>query len=216
MLANAIYFDAKWIHPFDTARTRDEVFNLLDGEQVSVPMMSMSDPADLLYAQGSGYQAVELPYRGGRAAMTIIVPDSGSFVDLESALSADQIDTILASMEYASVALTLPKFSYEQSISMARALADMGMPDAMDPKLADLSGMDGTQDLYITDVFHKAFVAVDEAGTEAAAATAVIVGIESAPVIDVEFTVDRPFVFLIRDIETNSILFLGRVLNPAE
>ncbi|MBU0702971.1 MAG: serpin family protein, partial [Chloroflexi bacterium] len=214
VLANAIYFDAKWLHPFDMAHTRDGVFNLLDGGQVSVPMMSMSDMADLLYAQGSGYQAVELPYRGGRAAMTIIVPDPGSFVDLESALNADQIDAILANMEYASVALTLPKFSYEQSVSMAKTLADMGMPDAMDPGRADLSGMDGTQDLYITDVFHKAFVAVDEAGTEAAAATAVIIGIESAPVIDVELTVDRPFVFLIRDIETGSILFLGRVLNP--
>lgn len=216
VLANAIYFDAKWLHSFDMAHTRDGVFNLLDGRQVSVPMMSMSDPADLLYAQGLGYQAVELPYRGGRAAMTIIVPDSGSFVGLESTLSADQIDAILANMEYASVALTLPKFSYEQSISMAKTLADMGMPDAIDPKRADFSGMDGTQDLYITDVFHKAFVAVDEAGTEAAAATAVIIGIESAPVIDVELTVDRPFVFLIRDIETGSILFLGRVLNPAE
>ncbi len=217
VLANAIYFDALWLHPFDQALTRDGTFNLLDGSQVNAQMMGASDPMNLFYAQGTGYQAVDLPYVGDRASMTIIVPDAGNFDDFEAALDAEQLETIVASLEPKSVALTLPKFSYELSVSMKKTLGDMGMPDAVTCEIADFSGMDGVpHNLCITDVFHKAFVAVDEAGTEAAAATAVIVGIESAPMIDVQLTVDRPFIFLIRDTGTGSILFLGRVLAPVE
>lgn len=215
VLANAIYFDAKWLYPFEQALTRDGTFNLLDGGQVSTPMMGASDPMDLSYAQGAGYQAVDLPYMGNRASMTIIVPDSGNFADFEAALDAGQVDAILASLEPRSVALTLPKFSYKSNFSMKKTLQDMGMPDAVTCGVADFSGMDGVrQNLCITGVFHKAFVAVDEAGTEAAAATAVVMGIESAPMVDVSLVVDRPFIFMIRDTGTGSILFLGRVLSP--
>ena len=216
VLANAIYFDASWLHPFDEALTREGTFNLLDGGQVSVPMMAASEPMGLLYARGTGYQAVDLPYVGDRASMTIIVPDSGNFADFEAALNADQVEAILTSLERKSVALTLPKFSYELNVSMKDTLEDMGMPDAVTCGIADFSGMDGARELCITGVFHKAFVAVDEAGTEAAAATAVVMGRTSMPMIDVELTVDRPFIYLIRDTETGSILFLGRVLAPVE
>ncbi|MGI5835451.1 MAG: serpin family protein, partial [Chloroflexota bacterium] len=113
------------------------------------------------------------------------------------------------------VALTIPKFTYESSFSLAETLSGMGMPDAMKPRQADFSGMDGSRDLYISDVVHKAIVVVDERGTEAAAATGVVVGLASAPASQpVRLTIDRPFIFLIRDIETGSILFVGRVLNP--
>ncbi len=217
VLANAIYFDALWLHPFDQTLTQEGAFNLLNGSQVSAPMMGSSGPMGLLYAQGPGYQVVDLPYVGGRASMTIIVPDAGNFGDFEAALDADQVTAIVASLEPKSVDLTLPKFSYELSVSMREALGDMGMPDAMTCGTADFAGMDGIpHNLCISDVFHKAFVAVDEAGTEAAAATAVIMGITSVPVIDVQLTVDRPFIFLIRDTGTGSILFLGRVLTPVE
>jgi serpin B len=106
----------------------------------------------------------------------------------------------------------MPKFTYESEFGLADTLAGMGMPDAFGK--ADFSGMDGTHDLFISNVFHKAFVAVDEAGTEAAAATAVVMSRMSIPEYDVELTVDRPFVFVIRDVETGAILFVGRVVNP--
>ena len=215
VLANAIYFKASWLHQFDEDLTRDEAFHMLDGSEVMVPMMSLSGPEHLGYVKGDGYQAVEIPYVGGKAAMTMILPDEGNFADFEAGLSAELIDEIVAGMEHKSVDLRLPKFSYEQAISLRSILTQMGMQDAFDPGVADFSGMDGTKHLYITDVFHKAFVAVDENGTEAAAATAVVVGVVSMPEAPVELTVDRPFIFLIRDTENGQILFTGRVINPA-
>ncbi|MCG2769685.1 MAG: serpin family protein [Anaerolineae bacterium] len=214
VLANAIYFKATWLHQFDESRTRDWEFNLLNGEQVSVPMMSLSDPPSLLYARGNGYQAVELPYVGNQVAMTIIMPDAGEFEEFEAGLDAARMEEILAGLDYESVALRLPKFSFESSFSMAQTLAAMGMPDAVSIADADFSGMDGTHDLYIQNVFHKAFVAVDEAGTEAAAATAVVVGLKALMPSGIELTIDHPFIFLIRDTVTGSVLFVGRVLNP--
>jgi serpin B len=217
VLANAIYFNASWLHPFDEAGTQDMPFNLLDGTQTNVPMMTMSEPAHLPYVQGSGYQAVELPYMGERASMIIIMPDAGKFTEFETALDAGQVEAILTNLEYKSVALNLPKFSYEMTLSLKETLEEMGMQNAVDCGLADFSGMAKIPpNLCISDVFHKAFVAVDEAGTEAAAATVVIIGIESVPMVDVNLTADRPFIFLIRDTQTGSILFLGRVLNPVQ
>ena len=178
-------------------------------------MMAWNKPQMIPHAQGANYQAIELPYRGGEASMVIIVPDAGEFEAFEQQLSGEQLQSILADMETRGVALTMPKFEYDASFSLADTLEAMGMPDAMDRERANFSGMDGTRDLLITDVFHKAFVAVDEEGTEAAAATAVVVGLESMPVTDVELTVDRPFIYLIRDTQTGSVLFLGRVMNPA-
>ena len=214
VLANAIYFKASWLHQFDASRTRDGAFHLLNGGRVDVPMMSLSEPPSLLYARGKEYQAVELPYVGDKVAMTIIVPDAGGFEEFEGALDTDRIEAILAGMEREKVALRMPKFSFESSFSMAATLAAMGMPDAFSVADADFSGMDGTRNLYIQGVFHKAFVAVDEAGTEAAAATAVVVGLKAAMPSGIELTIDRPFIFLIRDTVTGSTLFVGRVVNP--
>jgi len=146
--------------------------------------------------------------------MTIIMPDAGGFEGFEAGLDAARVEEILAGMDYESVALRLPKFSFESSFSMAETLAAMGMPDAVSIVDADFSGMDGTHDLYIQNVFHKAFVAVDEAGTEAAAATAVVMSLKAAMPSGIELTIDHPFIFLIRDTVTGSVLFVGRVLNP--
>ena len=213
VLANAIYFNASWLYPFEESRTEDATFYLLDGEEVTVPMMSMLDLKNLLYAEGNGYKAVELPYEGRKIAMTIIVPDVGNFEQFEAALDADQVNAILADLVHETLSLRFPKFSYESSFEMAKTLAEMGMPSAFGAE-ADFSGIDGTKNLFISEVVHKSFVAVDEAGTEAAAATAVILVEKGAPSTHVELTVDRPFIFVIRDVETGSTLFVGRVVNP--
>jgi serpin B len=215
VLANAIYFNAKWAHTFPEGSTQDGTFTTLAGEEITVPMMRWSEPQMVPYAQGEGFQAVELPYRGGQASMLLIVPDQGGFADFEAALTGEQLQAIVEGLETRGVALTMPKFEYEAKFSLADTLQEMGMTDAFINGQADFSGMDGTRKLLITDVFHKAFVAVDEEGTEAAAATGVVVGLESMPVMDVELTVDRPFVYLIRDTETGAILFLGRVVDPS-
>jgi serpin B len=196
--------------------THDASFVLLDGERVTVPMMDWESPERVPCTRGEGYQAVELPYAGGKTSLVLIVPDEGEFAAYETALTAEHLTVLLDDLNPESVALTMPKFSYDQDFSLAKTLAAMGMPDAMDPALADFSGMDGARGLYIGNVFHKAFVAVDEAGTEAAAATAVVM-LESAMPMDdaIKLTVDRPFIFLIRDTGTGALLFVGRVENPA-
>jgi serpin B len=112
------------------------------------------------------------------------------------------------------LSLSLPKFSFESKFELSDLLAEMGMPDAFDPAKADFSGMDGTDLLYISNVIHQAYVGVDEQGTEAAAATAVVMTLESAMIPELELTIDHPFIFLIRDQLTETVLFLGRVLNP--
>ena len=210
VLANACYFNAAWKFPFNEEQTLEDAFNLLDGSQVAVPMMSQA--AIFHYARGEGYQAVELLYDGEELSMVIMLPQKGRFGEFESSLTMSQIDAILGDLEPVYLDLEMPKFSLEpESISLKQTLSDMGMPLAFGA--ADFSGMDGTHDLYIEDVMHKAFILVDEAGTEAAAATAVVVSITCLPS---QITINRPFIFLIRDIKTGAILFLGRVVNPAQ
>jgi serpin B len=213
VLTNAIYFNAAWADAFEEDLTQDDVFYLLDGGQVSVPMMRQTTTYG--YAEADGVQAVELPYDGRELAMVILLPQVDKFESFESSLDAERVDAILNSMVYREVALTMPRFETESSFSLVQALAAMGMPDAFHEG-ADFSGMDGTSDLFISDILHKAFVLVGEEGTEAAAATAVIIKAEavSAEPPPVVVTVDHPFVFFIRDIETGTILFVGRIMNP--
>ncbi|GAF90367.1 unnamed protein product [marine sediment metagenome] len=157
---------------------------------------------------------MELPYDGSELSMVILLPETGQFKAFEGSLGADLVDTITNDLAYRQVALTMPKFEFESDFTLANTLAAMGMPVAFSPA-ADFSGMTGNRDLFIAEILHKAFVSVDEAGTEAAAATAVVMTMTAAPEEPVEVTVDRPFVFLIRDIETGTILFVGRVMNPS-
>ena len=147
--------------------------------------------------------------------MVVLLPDADNFETFEKGLTAQQVAAITKSLQSTRVTLTMPKFEFNSDFSLKGTLSVMGMPAAFTDK-ADFSGMTGTRELMISDVIHKAFVSVDEAGTEAAAATAVIVGVTSMPVEPpVQVTIDRPFIFLIRDIGTGTILFVGRVLNPA-
>ena len=175
----------------------------------------MSHGTFIPYAKGEGWQAIELAYQGETAAMDIIVPDEGRFEKIESGLDYETASAILNILQPTSVSLAMPKFKFQSSFGLADQLKSLGMTDAFDPDQADFSGMSDRNDLYISAVVHKAYVAVDEKGTEAAAATAVTMNRTSAPLFDVTLTIDRPFIFLIRDIPTGQILFIGRVLNPA-
>jgi len=212
VLTNAIYFNAAWEYPFDENVTADEPFYLLDGGQVLVPMMKQTESFG--YTQGEGYQAVELQYDGGELSMVILLPAPGNFEAFEERLQAQQVSDIISSLQPTEVTLTMPKFEFDSDFSLKDTLAEMGMPIAFS-SAADFSGMTDNRELFISDVVHKAFVAVDEAGTEAAAATAVIMELTAVPEPPVEVTLNHPFIFLIRDIEMGAVLFIGRVLNPA-
>ena len=222
VLANAIYFSAAWRMPFEESITTRLPFFRLDGGGSEVPMMRQK--AEFGYTSGEGYQAVELPYEGGEMAMTILLPDSGRFGAFEESIVGSTMEVILGGLETRLVRLTMPKFEVESSFSLSDALDEMGMPDAFDEKSADFSGMDGLschagddECLLITDVLHQAFISVDESGTEATAATAVIVEIPKSLIVEpepIELTVDRPFIFLLRDRTTGAVLFVGRVLHP--
>ena len=211
VLTNAIYFNAAWQYPFSEDRTRDGPFYLLDGGEVTVSMMRQTESFG--YTEGDGYQAVELPYDGRELSMVILLPQAGQFETFEGSLDAQRVDAIVKDLESRQVALTMPRFEFEFGLKLKEVLAAMGMPVAFSGR-ADFSGMTGNRDLFISDVIHKAFVSVDEAGTEAAAATAVMMALTAVPGAPVEVTVDRPFVFLLRDIETDAILFVGRIVNP--
>jgi serpin B len=214
VLANAIYFKAAWLFPFDAGNTQTGAFQLTGGGSADVPMMF--EEKMLGYTKGEDYLAVELPYAGDQLTMLVLLPDMGTLASFESRLTADYVNGIIAAMNSAEVDLTFPKFRMEWSAELSKGLSALGMTDAFDPDRADFSGMDGARDLFITGILHKSFVSVDEAGTEAAAATAVIVGTTAMPANPpVEVKVDHPFIFLIRDNVTGAILFIGRVTDPS-
>ncbi len=216
VLTNAVYFKAGWLHPFDEIFTSDGVFHLPDGGEEIVPMMSEME--SFAYVAGNGYQAVELPYYGEELSMLVILPDAGALASVEQLLTVAEIEGITSRMKIENIRLTLPKFQFTWGTkSLKHALVSLGVEDAFDPTRADFSGMDGRQDLFIGDVLHQAFVAVDEKGTEAAAATAVSMIATSVPAVSPrELRVDRPFIFLIRDVKTGTVLFIGRVENPLQ
>jgi serpin B len=212
VLTNAIYFKAAWDSQFQPNNTQSGQFHPLAGADITAQMMYQMKMFN--YAEGSNYQAVELPYNGNQLAMDIILPSSDQYIAFESALNYEKLTNILNSMQSKEVKLTMPKFSFNSELGLKQTLSDLGMPVAFSPSEADLSGMDGNKDLYISDVIHKAFISVDEQGTEAAAATGVVVGTTSMPTDIKDFKMDHPFIFLIRDMPTGTILFMGRVMAP--
>lgn len=212
VLTNAIYFNAAWAEPFEADMTEDGPFYLPDGSQVSVPMMRQT--TSLPYYAGEGYQAVEMFYDGYELSMVILLPEQGQLEAFESRLDTEQMGSIVQNLGQQPVALAMPRFEFDAEFSLKKSLAALGMAQAF-TEAADFSGMTGNRDLFISEVVHKAFVSVDEAGTEAAAATAVIAKLTSAPAEPVQVTLDRPFLFLIRDVPTGTLLFLGRVMDPS-
>jgi serpin B len=217
VLTNTIYFIASWINTFDEERTQQDDFTLLDGTLVQVPMMNNTERYN--YARGEGWQLIELPYNGYSASMVLILPDAGQYEAVESSLTAERFLDMYKSAQFLEADLYLPKFHAESSFGLNDVLSAMGMPDAFAPDRADFSGISGRPDLFISSVVHKAVIDLDENGTEAAAATAVVMQLTSAMPSEgepVEFRVDRPFIYAIINPESGSILFLGRILNPLE
>ncbi|HSN80935.1 MAG TPA: serpin family protein [Polyangiales bacterium] len=211
VLVNAIFFTASWESPFDESNTTDSVFRRIDGTEAQVAMMQQSLVTS--YLDGEGFEAAELPYDGNQLAMLLIVPDEGQLDTVEAELSAARIAEMRDALRQHQLDLEMPKFSFRSEVPAKAPLQALGMVDAFGGA-ADLSGMNGTGGLFIQDVVHQAFVAIDENGTEAAAATAVIVGETSAPP-PATLVIDRPFVFAIIDEPTGATLFIGRVLDPS-
>jgi serpin B len=210
-LVNAIYLKAPWLLPFAEQATEVGTFTRPDGTTVEVPLMTSE--TRLGYADGRDWQAVELPYLGETLAMTLILPDD--LHGFEDELDADAFEAIVGSLASTNVRVTMPRFDIETKAGLADILDGLGMPLAFDPDRADFSGMTSAAQLYITAVVHQANITVDEAGTEAAAATAVVIGATSAPPTPVEVRFDRPFLFAVRDLGTGAILFCGRVTDPS-
>jgi len=211
-LANAIYLKAAWLTPFDKGETAPGTFMLADGASVQVPLMHLSTTT-LAYGSGDGWRAVELPYVGNGLAMTLIVPDD--LAAFEATFDAAAYAGIIGSLGRTRVVLTMPGFDTESRLRLEVYLPALGMPTAFDPLAADFSGMTTNADLYIQKVIHQANITVDEAGTEAAAATVILMGDTSGPGSPpIELRVDRPFLFLIRDVPTGAVVFMGRVADP--
>ncbi|HUQ06964.1 MAG TPA: serpin family protein [Kofleriaceae bacterium] len=211
VLANAIVFKGKWTQAFDRARTRPAPFTLASGAQVDVSMMSKSDL--LRRARIDGGQLGVMSFRGRDLSMVVLVPDEASGLPaLEARLTADSlVAAITGASGEETVNVRMPKFSFEAELPLPQTLQALGVTAAFDPARADLSGIDGTRSLFVTSAVHKAVIAVDEDGAEAAAGTGVSDGPVSFPP---ELVLDRPFLFLIHDHVTGSILFLGRVNDP--
>jgi serpin B len=208
MLVNALYFKGEWEFPFEPELTRGAPFHLLEGGTREVQMMRGPVWADSM--RGEGFEAVGLPFVKGTYRMLFIVPEQGRFAEVESRLSAGFLAHIRSAQARREVLLGLPRFQVKQSFSLAQALKDLGMAQAFTQR-ADFSGLTQQEKLSLESLSHSAFVSVDEQGTEAAAATAVGAGAGSIPE---PLTLDRPFLFLIEDAETRTVLFLGRFVKP--
>ena len=214
VLVNAIYFKGNWSSRFDKQLTKAGPFHVSAGKTVETPMMQATK--EFRYAESPEVQALELPYAGDDLSMLVLLPrDANSLAAFEQSLSPDKLYAWIRSLRSREVQLWLPKFKTTSEFSLNQTLTALGMTDAFTGR-ADFSGMDGTNDLFISAVIHKAFVEVNEEGTEAAAATAVVmetkgIHIPEEPMV---FRADHPFLFLIRDNRTGSILFLGRIVDP--
>ncbi|MBN1506944.1 MAG: serpin family protein [Sedimentisphaerales bacterium] len=213
VLTNAIYFKGNWASQFEKDRTRDQPFTLLDGTKAQVAMMSQQSRFN--YGQTDTLQVLEMPYKGDDLSMVILLPKKTDGIKaLEQDLAPENLAKWLTNLRRRQVIVFVPKLKMTSKFSLAQVLQSMGMTDAFTDR-ADFSGMTGNRDLYLSAVIHQAYVDVNEEGTEAAAATGAVVGITSiGPDMTPVFRADHPFLFLIRDRATGSILFLGRVLNP--
>ena len=212
VLTNAVYFNADWQAPFEP-NSQNGTFNAPSGP-IQVPMMTRAFGTVSAWT-GTGYRAVSLPYVGGTTSMIVVVPDAGTFDAFEAGLTFDAFDAILRSSPTTGVFLTMPRFEIDASLSLDKVLGGLGMTDAFEDGVADFSGIDGAHDIFLTAVIHQALIAVDEKGTTAVAATAVVGGVVDGPSGE-PLVVDRPFLFAIRDDATGTILFLGRVLDPSK
>ena len=215
VLTNAIYFKGNWARQFKEDRTQDAPFTLADGQKIDVAMMNQK--ADFGYMETDTFQALELPYVDEELSMVILLPKEFDALDeFEKTLTPENLPRWLAKIHNREVVVSVPKFKMTSKFGLASVLKSMGMEDAFSSN-ADFSGINGKRDLFISAVIHKAYVEVNEEGTEAAAATGVVMRFTSVgPAPIPVFRADHPFLFLIRDNHSGSILFIGRVANPKD
>lgn len=211
VLTNAVYFLGMWKFPFQESQTEQGTFRNIDGTESSVSMMNQT--IEVPYADVEGHQAVELPYANDDTSMVIIVPEAGTFESIESSLTTDHIATFLDAMNRPEVELRMPAFEVETEASLVEIMQNLGMERPFgNADFGDMTKGDENPGLFIDDILHESVIAVDELGTEAAAATAVTMT-DSAPLDHVELTIDRPFLYFIRDRPTETPLFFGRVVD---
>jgi serpin B len=214
ILTNAIYFKGSWLQQFDPDDTTNSDFEISPGNTVEVPMMSITgEDAVFNYTETTDLQILELPYEGEDLSMLILLPKENNLTSLEQSIDSVNLSLWRESLWARNVNIYIPRFTMETSYTLNDYLKNMGMNIPF-TGLADFSGMTGKQDLFISSVLHKAFVEVNEEGTEAAAATAVIMTMNIAPPPELEFNANHPFIFLIQHKETGNILFMGKVYNP--
>jgi serpin B len=212
VLTNTVYLNAPWEHPFDDADTVTGPFTRLDGTETDAELMSASD--SFRYARMGNLQAIELPYVGGQLSMVVLVPDPGAFEAVAADIDGATFAAVLDGLQATDVDLRFPAYGYTTSATLRPPLAALGMGSAFDPDRADFSAMSTEASLFVSDVVHEAFISVDEAGTEAAAATAVVMDLTAAPGDPVDVVVDRPFLFAIVHGDSRGVLFLGHVVDP--
>lgn len=222
VLVNAIYFYSTWADPFDEDRTSEQPFTRIDGSEVEVDMMRHDEPTSAGHYAGDDTTAVSLPYVGGDLGLVALKPtdDDADFLEWEQDFDRQAFDEAIDEMDHSGEGyVELPSFEDEGEFDLIPPFQELGMEEAFDDARADFSRMADLQaageNLYISGIFHQTFVEVDEEGTEAAAATGVVVGAESAPLTNFEVRFDRPFYYAIYDHGTDSILFLGRMLDPS-
>jgi serpin B len=216
VLTNAIYFMSNWENEFNEHFTKERPFTLLDGSEVECAQMQRHGRFG--YMETADFQAISLPYKGNDLDMIVLLPvRTDGLPELERKCVVDSVSDWLGRLESHDVKVTLPKFEFSQEVELGDVLKKLGMKLAFTWPGADFSAMDGTRELVISLVLHKAFVAVDEEGTEAAAATAVVMMCGAAPAKPAPFkvfTADHPFLFMIRHCDTGAVLFMGRIVNP--
>jgi serpin B len=213
VLTNAIYFKGKWANPFDKKATKNAPFNLSENGKVEAPLMFQKEK--FRYSETDTLLLLELPYVGDDLSMLVLLPKKvNGLPALEKMLSADNLETWSSRLRKQEVQTYIPRFKLTEQFQLNATLSTLGMPSAFQPNKANFSRMNGKSDLFISAALHKAFVDVNEEGTEAAAATGIVVGVTSIQPRPVVFRADHPFVFLIREKNTGSVLFMGRVMNP--
>jgi len=213
VLTNAVYFKGEWQDKFMKESTTKADFHVSSKKKIKVNMMR--NVAHFKYTKCKGFKVLEMPYKGRDISMIVFLPDKIDGVNsLEKSMTAGNIDKCISKLKYARVRLSFPKFKATSSFLLGRTLKGMGMTLPFSDK-ADFSGMTKQETVFISEVIHKTYVKVDEAGTEAAAATAVVMAGSAAPSKEPEvFNANHPFVFMIRDNKSGSILFMGRVMKP--
>jgi len=211
ILVNAFHFSASWLNWFEEKEAKDGDFRLANGQTVTVPMIYQSADGNF---QGTDYTAIEIGYKGGQLAMVVVVPDLGKYEAVETRFDRDLMNEVISGLMSGSRFLYMPKWKFHSpSVSLKTVLTEMGMRDAFSSD-ADFSAMTGVPGMVISNVFHKTYIEVNEYEVEAGAFS----GNAFAAMADAQYPtvtpVDRPFMYFIRDIQTNTILFLGRVMNP--